>query len=241
VKLFAFTHVSNSLGTINPAAELCRQARAAGALTLIDAAQRGSFAMMQEVMRLPRFLRTQNVLRPGTRALWPREVRNGAALARQRRDDRQCCFGEGTYKSAARSEAGTPNIAGAIGLAAAISYLRDWPPSFSRTIRRWQLMPLNGSPNCLVCVLGPQRAWRPRQFVMEVSIARPHHFRRSTGLGLARRAPLQSALDAQRLVRHDARELLFLQHGGGNHRMMEILPQRFVFFMNSNSKNSIRK
>src|SRR6187551_1527561 len=28
VKLFAFTHVSNSLGTINPVADLCRQARA---------------------------------------------------------------------------------------------------------------------------------------------------------------------------------------------------------------------
>ena len=39
VKLFAFTHVSNSLGTINPVADLCRQARAVGALTLVDAAQ----------------------------------------------------------------------------------------------------------------------------------------------------------------------------------------------------------
>src|SRR5438477_8177671 len=39
VKLFAFTHISNSLGTINPVVDLCRQARAVGALTLIDAAQ----------------------------------------------------------------------------------------------------------------------------------------------------------------------------------------------------------
>jgi cysteine desulfurase/selenocysteine lyase len=39
VKLFAFTHISNSLGTINPVAELCAKARAAGALTLVDAAQ----------------------------------------------------------------------------------------------------------------------------------------------------------------------------------------------------------
>src|SRR5213082_1917215 len=37
VKLFAFTHISNSLGTINPAAELCGRARAVGALTLVDA------------------------------------------------------------------------------------------------------------------------------------------------------------------------------------------------------------
>src|SRR5690606_2334140 len=39
VKLFAFTHISNTLGTINPAKELCRRARAVGALTVIDAAQ----------------------------------------------------------------------------------------------------------------------------------------------------------------------------------------------------------
>src|SRR5207248_2721289 len=39
VKLFAFTHISNSLGTINPVAELCAKARAAGAVTLVDAAQ----------------------------------------------------------------------------------------------------------------------------------------------------------------------------------------------------------
>src|SRR5215831_14420410 len=39
VKLFAFTHISNSLGTINPVAELCAKARAVGALTLVDAAQ----------------------------------------------------------------------------------------------------------------------------------------------------------------------------------------------------------
>jgi len=39
VRLFAFTHVSNVLGTINPVAELCRLAREAGALSLVDGAQ----------------------------------------------------------------------------------------------------------------------------------------------------------------------------------------------------------
>jgi cysteine desulfurase/selenocysteine lyase len=39
VKVFAFTHVSNTLGTINPVAELCARARKAGAITVIDAAQ----------------------------------------------------------------------------------------------------------------------------------------------------------------------------------------------------------
>src|SRR6184192_3263994 len=39
VRLFAFTHISNSLGTINPVAKLCQKARAMGVLTLVDAAQ----------------------------------------------------------------------------------------------------------------------------------------------------------------------------------------------------------
>ncbi len=39
VKLFAFTQLSNTLGTINPARELCARARALGVTTLVDAAQ----------------------------------------------------------------------------------------------------------------------------------------------------------------------------------------------------------
>ena len=39
VKLFAMTHISNSLGTINPVGELCARARQLGVTTLVDAAQ----------------------------------------------------------------------------------------------------------------------------------------------------------------------------------------------------------
>src|SRR5437763_547417 len=39
VKLFAMMHISNSLGTINPVAELCARARKLGIMTLVDAAQ----------------------------------------------------------------------------------------------------------------------------------------------------------------------------------------------------------
>ncbi len=38
-KLVAFTHMSNVLGTINPAADIIRMAHAAGAITVVDAAQ----------------------------------------------------------------------------------------------------------------------------------------------------------------------------------------------------------
>src|SRR6059036_1261455 len=39
VKLLAMTHISNSLGTINPVAELCVRARKLGIVNLVDAAQ----------------------------------------------------------------------------------------------------------------------------------------------------------------------------------------------------------
>src|SRR5881275_2277300 len=39
VKLFAMMHISNSLGTINPVAEMCARARKLGVTTLVDAAQ----------------------------------------------------------------------------------------------------------------------------------------------------------------------------------------------------------
>src|SRR5690606_36805926 len=35
----AFTHISNSLGTVNPVVELCALARQDGAVTLVDGAQ----------------------------------------------------------------------------------------------------------------------------------------------------------------------------------------------------------
>ena len=39
VKLFAFVHISNALGVVNPVAELCARARQLGVITLVDAAQ----------------------------------------------------------------------------------------------------------------------------------------------------------------------------------------------------------
>jgi cysteine desulfurase/selenocysteine lyase len=39
VRIVAFTHVSNVLGTVNPVAEMCARVRAAGAVSLVDGAQ----------------------------------------------------------------------------------------------------------------------------------------------------------------------------------------------------------
>ena len=78
VKLFAFTHISNSLGTINPVADLCSAARAASAGGCAGAG-----------LRFPRALGPQDVRADGhRRTLRARGIaRRHAALARWRRDD----------------------------------------------------------------------------------------------------------------------------------------------------------
>jgi cysteine desulfurase/selenocysteine lyase len=129
VKLFAFTHVSNSLGTINPAAELCRKARAVGAVTLIDAAQSAGHLPIdvQELGCDFLAISGHKMCGPtGSGALYGRaEILNamppwhggGEMIV-------SVTLEKSSFKKAPhRFEAGTPNIAGAIGLAAAIDYI----------------------------------------------------------------------------------------------------------------------
>ena len=131
VKLFAFTHVSNSLGTINPVAELCRKARSIGALTLIDAAQSAGH-MPLDVQELGcdflAFSGHKMCAPTGIGALYGRaEVleqippwHGGGEMIVS------VTLEKSSFKKAPhRFEAGTPNIAGAIGLAAAIDYLEQ--------------------------------------------------------------------------------------------------------------------
>jgi cysteine desulfurase / selenocysteine lyase len=129
VKLFAFTHVSNSLGTINPVAELSAKAHAIGALALVDAAQSAGH-MPVDVRELGcdfLALSGHKMCGPtGIGALYGRaEILNtmppwhggGEMIV-------SVTLEKSTFKKAPhRFEAGTPNIAGAIGLAAAIDYI----------------------------------------------------------------------------------------------------------------------
>ena len=129
VKLFAFTQVSNSLGTINPVTELCRRAKQVGAATLVDAAQSAGH-MPVDVQELG----CDFLAFSGHKMCGP--TGSGALYGRaELLDAMPPWHGGGEMivsvtlqkssfkKPPHRFEAGTPNIAGAIGLAAAIEYL----------------------------------------------------------------------------------------------------------------------
>jgi len=129
VKLFAFTHISNSLGTINPVAELCEKAHAVGALTLVDAAQSVGHLSIDVGELGCDFMAFS-----GHKMCGPTGI--GALYARKEILNAMPPWHGGgemivsvTLEKSAfkkpphRFEAGTPNIAGAIGLAAAIDYL----------------------------------------------------------------------------------------------------------------------
>jgi len=131
VKLFAFTHISNSLGTINPVADLCRQARALGALTLIDAAQSAGHLPI-DVQELGcdflAFSGHKMCAPTGIGVLYGRAEILDAMPPWQGGGEMivTVALDKSSFKKAPhRFEAGTPNIAGAIGLAAAIDYLEQ--------------------------------------------------------------------------------------------------------------------
>jgi cysteine desulfurase/selenocysteine lyase len=129
VKLFAFTHVSNSLGTINPVAELCAKARAVGAVSVIDGAQSAGHmpVNVQEIgCDFFAFSGHKMCAPTGSGALYGRAEMLEALPPWHGGGEMivSVTLEKSTYKKAPhRFEAGTPNIAGAIGLAAAIDYL----------------------------------------------------------------------------------------------------------------------
>jgi cysteine desulfurase/selenocysteine lyase len=129
VKLLAFTHISNFLGTINPARELCARASAIGAVSLVDAAQSAGHAPLnvQEIGCDFLVFSGHKMCAPtGIGALYGRAERLAQMPPWQGGGEMilSVRYESSTYKQPpARFEAGTPHIAGAIGLAAAIDYL----------------------------------------------------------------------------------------------------------------------
>ena len=133
-KLVAVAHVSNSLGTINPIADIVRLAHAKGAAVLVDGAQAAPHAPI-DVRALGVDFYTvsgHKMFGPtGIGLLYGTTARLEALPPYQGGGDmiKTVTFAKTTYaEPPAKFEAGTPNIAGAIGLGAAIEYLRglDW-------------------------------------------------------------------------------------------------------------------
>ena len=129
VKLLAVAHVSNVLGTVNPVADICREARKRGIVTVVDGSQAAPhmpvdiaalgcdfYAVTGHKMSGP----------TGTGALWARREHleamppflGGGEMIKEVRFD-GTVFNDPPHKF----EAGTPNIAGFVGLGAAVDYL----------------------------------------------------------------------------------------------------------------------
>jgi cysteine desulfurase/selenocysteine lyase len=131
VKLLAVGHVSNALGTINPVGELIGMAHSAGARVLLDGAQALPH-MRVDVQALGcdfyAFSGHKMFGPTGIGVLWGRESVLQAMPPWQGGGDMilAVTFEKTTYNRLPwKFEAGTPHIAGAIGLGAAIDYLEQ--------------------------------------------------------------------------------------------------------------------
>ncbi|MFN5806073.1 MAG: SufS family cysteine desulfurase [Opitutia bacterium] len=127
-RIAAFSHVSNALGTVNPAAEMTRLAKAAGAAVLIDGCQAAAhFKVDVPALGCDFYVFSgHKTFGPtGIGVLWGRPELLDAMPPYQSGGDmiRKVDFAGTTFREAPeRFEAGTPDISGAIGLAAALDY-----------------------------------------------------------------------------------------------------------------------
>ena len=129
VKLFAMVHISNSLGTVNPVAELCARARKLGITTLVDGAQSaGHLTVNVQAIGCDFFAFSgHKICGPtGIGVLWGRSEILDAMPPYQGGGEMILSVGyqKTEYKHAPhRFEAGTPDISGPIGLHVAMDYL----------------------------------------------------------------------------------------------------------------------
>ena len=128
-KVVAVTHLSNVLGTVNPVREIADRAHAVGALVVVDAAQSAPHLPIDVEALGADFLAFSGhkTLGPmGIGVLWGRPEllesmppsQGGGEMIREVHQDRV------TYTEApGKFEAGTPNVAGAVGLSAGLDYI----------------------------------------------------------------------------------------------------------------------
>ena len=166
VRLVAFTHVSNVLGTINPVADMVARVRAGGAVSLIDGAQAVPHMPVDvEAIGADFYAWT------GHKALGPTGI--GVLHGRREILDKMDPFLTGgdmiasvDFQSAtwnelpAKFEAGTPMVAEAVGLGAAVDYLSklgmDHVRAHERALTAYMLERLAQVPG--LRVVGPAEA-----------------------------------------------------------------------------------
>jgi cysteine desulfurase/selenocysteine lyase len=132
-KIAAFVHVSNALGTINPIEQMIALAKAAGAAVLIDGAQAIAHVPV-DVQKLDcdfYVFSGHKLYGPtGTGVLYGKREWLDKLPVYQTGGDmiREVSFERTTFAPIpSKFEAGTPHIAGIIGLGAAINYLSSLP------------------------------------------------------------------------------------------------------------------
>jgi cysteine desulfurase/selenocysteine lyase len=130
VKLLGIVQVSNALGTVNPVAQICAMAKEQGIPVLVDGAQAVPHQRV-DVQALDCdfycFSGHKMYGPTGIGALWGRQEHLQTMSPYQGGGEmiRHVTFEKSTFNDApGKFEAGTPNIAGAIGLGAAVDYLQ---------------------------------------------------------------------------------------------------------------------
>jgi cysteine desulfurase / selenocysteine lyase len=179
----AVAHVSNALGTINPVREICERAHRAGAKVLVDGAQAAPH-MRSDVQALDcdfYAISGHKMCGPmGIGALWARAELleamppyHGGGEMIQAVDLDHSTYAPIPHKF----EAGTPNVAGAIGMAAAVEFLeglgRDAVAAHEQALVRYGLERLSSTEG--VRIFGPRE---PRErspaFSFELAGIHPH-------------------------------------------------------------------
>jgi len=180
-KLVSLAHVSNALGTVNPIREIAARARAAGALMVVDGAQSAPH-MPVDVPSLGAdfyaFSGHKMCGPTGIGGLWGRrEVLESMPPFHGGGDMIEWVELEhSTYAPIpGKFEAGTPNIAGAVGLAAAADYLasigREAILAHERHLIGYALQRLGEIPE--LNILGPRRL-EERSGVISFTLADIH-------------------------------------------------------------------
>ena len=180
-RLVAICHVSNALGTINPVREIVERAHQADALVLVDGAQSAPHLPVDvEALGCDFFAFSGHKMcgPTGIGGLWGRRealeamepVQGGGDMIDRVELERS------TYAPIPhRFEAGTPSIAGAVGLGAAVEYLaeigREAIRAHERSLLAYALERLRALPG--IRIFGPQ-ALEERSGVISFALADIH-------------------------------------------------------------------